>query len=174
MNTLYWVAQIFGAAAIIDSFIIFQQTDRRRLLALKMLQDICWLTHYLMLSAFSAAATSAICFFRGIVFYNNSKKWASSKWWLFGFITLYAVSAVLTWEDIFCIFPALSSTLSAIAFWVKDTRNTKLISIGASSSTLVYNITHSRSIPVYIGIAMTISSSIISLIRTAKSKKRQY
>ena len=170
MNWVYWIAQVFGAAAIVDSFIIFQQTDRRRLLVLKMLQDICWLTHYLLLSAYSAAATSAICFFRGIVFYNNSKKWASSRWWLFGFITLYAVSAILTWEDVFCLFPGLSSTLSAIAFWVKDTRKTKMLSIGASGSTLVYNITHSRSVPVYIGITMTVTSSVISLIKHRKKK----
>lgn len=110
-----------------------------------------------------------MCCLKHFIKYEQSEKppskQASSKWWRFGFITLYAVSAVLTWEDILCIFPASSSTLSAIVFWVKDTRNTKLISIGASSSTLVYNITHSRSIPVYIGIAMTISSSVISLIK---------
>ena len=170
MSPIYWIAQALGGAAIIDSFIIFQQTKRRRLLALKMLQDILWLSHYVLLGAWSAAATSAICFFRGIVFYNRDKKWASSMLWLLGFIVMYVISAALTYQDLFSLFPAVSSTLSAVAFWCKEHKKTKAISICASICTLIYNITHARSITVYVGTLMTISSSAISLIRTRKKK----
>lgn len=61
------LAQFFGFAAIVDSFFIFQQTKRRNMLILKVLQDLLWLVHYVLLACWSAAATSLICAFRGIV-----------------------------------------------------------------------------------------------------------
>lgn len=165
------LAQFFGFAAIVDSFFIFQQTKRRNMLILKVLQDLLWLIHYVLLACWSAAATSLICAFRGVVFYNNDKKWAKSSLWLAGFIGMYLVSAVLTWEDIFCLFPAVSSCLSAVAFWVKDPRHTKILTIFASASSWVYNMFHGQSLSVYIGLTITVVSSVISLLRPLFQKK---
>lgn len=44
------LAQFFGFAAIVDSFFIFQQTKRRNMLILKVLQDLLWLIHYVLLA----------------------------------------------------------------------------------------------------------------------------
>ena len=52
------LAQLFGFGAIVDSFFIFQQTKRRNMLILKVLQDLLWLIHYVLLACWSAAATS--------------------------------------------------------------------------------------------------------------------
>lgn len=165
------LAQFFGFAAIVDSFFIFQQTKRRNMLILKVLQDLLWLVHYVLLACWSAAATSLICAFRGIVFYHNDKKWAKTPLWLAGFIGLYVLSAVLTWEDLFCLFPALSSCLSAVAFWVKDPRHTKVLTLFASASTFIYNTVHGQSLSVYIGLAITVISSVISLLQPLWNKK---
>lgn len=106
-----------------------------------------------------------------MVFYNNDKKWAKSSLWLAGFIGMYLVSAVLTWEDIFCLFPAVSSCLSAVAFWVKDPRHTKILTIFSSASSWVYNMFHGQSLSVYIGLTITVVSSVISLLRPLFQKK---
>ena len=164
------LAQVFGFTAIADSFFIYQQTKRRNILILKILQDLCWMIHYALLSCWSAAATSMICTFRGVVFYNNDKKWGKSIFWLFGFVSLYIVSSIFTWTDFFCLFPALGSSLSAVAFWMKNPRHTKILSLFASACSLTYNITHSQSPAVYIGVCITVTSCIISLIRSIPQK----
>jgi len=163
-DTLYWIAQAIGGIAVVTSLIIYQRKTRKGILAFKVLQDVCWLTHYLLIAAFSAAATSGLCICRGLIFYHSDKKIGKSAIWLPIFLCLYAVSAILTWKNAFSIFPAISSSLSTVAFWMKDPRHTKAISIAASLCTLTYNITQAHSLIVYVGVSFTILSATASLL----------
>ena len=165
------VIQAFGFMAVTSSLIIYRQKTRKRILSFKLLQDVCWFLHYLLLGAYSAAATSFLCISRSAVYYNNDKKIFASKLWLALYVTLYAISAALTWKGPFSIFPALSSTLSSIGFWLKVPRYTKVISICASLCTLIYNINVSHSIAVYIGVSFTILSASTSVIREMIGKR---
>jgi hypothetical protein len=106
------------------------------------------------------------------VYYNNDKKIFASRLWLALYVALYAVSAALTWSSIYSIFPALSSTLSSIGFWLKTPRHTKIESICASLCTLVYNINVRHSPAVYIGVSFTIISASSSFIHDLIEKKR--
>ena len=168
-----YIAQIFGALAICCSLIIYSRKERKKLLIFKCVQDICWCTHYLLLSAFTAAATSALCVTRSIAFYASPKKDKKSIIILFVYLALYALSAALTWKNAFSILPAISSSISTIAFWMKKPSQTKVLSIFASCCTVGYNIAVAHSISVYVGAAITITTSIISLIVGAKKKKEE-
>lgn len=167
---LTWIAQLFGALAISCSLLVYSRKSRNKLLIFKCVQDVSWLLHYLILSAFSAAATSGLCIFRSVAFYGSPKKKEKGVWVLFLFIFLYAVSACLTWKNIFSLLPAISSSVSTLAFWMKNPKHTKMLAILASSVTLAYNITVAHSLAVYIGVAITIFTSIISLITSKRSK----
>ena len=164
-------AQILGFCAIGVSFIVFTQTSHRKMLVFKALQDILWLVHYIILGCGSAAAASFLCVSRSSVFFICDEKGIKSRLPLYIYIVLYALSAALTWQGIFSIFPALASILSAIAFWCKSHVQTKLLTFCASASTLVYTIAVSHSLSVYVGLAVTVSSSAYSLIKTRGRKK---
>ena len=138
----------------------------------KTVQDVSWFCHYIILDCYSAAASSLLCIVREIVFYGKDKKEKNSKILLLVFVTLYLISAVLTWQSVYSIFPALSSSLSTFAFWVKNPRHTKIIAVFASFCTLVYNITVSRSVSVYIGVALSITSALYSLFVYPKISER--
>lgn len=166
------IAQIIGFCAIGMSFLIFTQTSHKKMLILKAVQDSCWLTHYLILGCGSAAAASFLCVSRSSVFYLCDKKGVTSRIPLYIYIVLYAISAILTWKSIFSIFPALASIFSAVAFWCGNHIKTKLLTFCASSSTLVYTIAVSHSAAVYAGLAVTVSSSVLSLVQTASLKKK--
>lgn len=158
------IAQIFGALAIATSLIIYSRKTRGKLILFKSLQDIFWVVHYLLIPEYSAAATNGLCFVRESVFYRvKNQKW--DRILLFCFLALYLLSAVLTWKNIFSLFPAVSSSISTVAFWVKNPRNTKKLAIIAASCTLVYNITLANSVAVYIGVAFTIFTSVFSLLK---------
>ena len=165
------IAQIFGFIAIGSSLVIYQQKKRKNILIFKSVQDICWFSHYMILAAYSAAATSGICFVRAMV-YNSEKPFLKKKIWLFVFLVFYITSAIFTWNGIFSIFPAFSSSLSTVAFWLKNVNYTKMLSIVASLSTLVYNINVSQSVAVYVGVTFTITSSLTSLIITYLNGRR--
>lgn len=167
------ITQIFGTIALSCSFIIYQQKTRKRILSFKLLQDVCWFIHYFFLGAYSAAATSAICTTRSVVYYNNGKKFFSSKLWLFFYIVLYLISAAITWQGVFSIFPAASSIVSSFGFWLKNPKHTKILAILASTCSLIYNLNVSHSISVYIAATFSISSAAISIIRTAMAEKKQ-
>ena len=133
----YWIAQVIGGIAVACSLIIYQCKTRKGILAFKLVQDVSWLTHYLLIAAFPAAATSSLCICRGLIFYHSDKKIGKSPLWLPLFLCLYALSAALTWKNAFSIFPAISSSLSTVAFWMKKPHYTKIISIFASLCTVV-------------------------------------
>ena len=159
------IAQIFGFIAIGSSLVIYQQKKRKNILIFKSVQDVCWFSHYMILAAYSAAATSGICFVRAMV-YNSERPFFKKKIWLFVFLLFYITSAIFTWNGVYSIFPAFSSSISTIAFWLKNVSYTKMLSIVASLSTLVYNVNISHSVSVYVGVTFTITSALFSIIVT--------
>lgn len=164
---MYVIAQIFGFAAICSSIIIYSRKTRDKLIFFKSLQDLFWVVHYSLISAYSAAATNALCFVRESVFSRvKNKKW--DKILLAVFLMLYLLSAVLTWKNIFSIFPAVSSSISTVAFWSKNPRTTKKLSICAATCTFIYNLMLAQSVSVYVGVAFTAITSIVSLVKKDK------
>ena len=153
-----WIAQIFGALAITCSLFIYSRNKKKKLLIFKCIQDICWFIHYLILSAFSAAATSMLSIARSAAFYVTPRKKTKNQLILVIFLVLYVISAILTWKNIFSLFPTISSSVSTVAFWMK------MLAILASLCTLFYNITVAHSISVYVGVLFTIITSITSLL----------
>ena len=158
------LSQIFGFGAISAGLIVYMQTRRKHIIALKMVQDSMWLIHYVLEAGYTAAAISALAIVRGYVFGHNDKKCFSGKRWLYIFLALIGVTTVLTWQNIYSIFPAITSVFSAVAFWMKDTRHTKMLMIVSSSFMIYYNMNMGHSLSVYVGHGIIIGTSIVSLM----------
>lgn len=156
------------------SALIYLQRKRRNILALKLTTDVLWVIHHLLIFSYSAAATTTVAIFREGVFYNYDKKWASSKWWVVGFSTVFVFAALMTWKDAFSIIPAISSILSTVAFGSKKIAITKLFAFLASIGMFVYGI-HYNSMATVANECITQLSIIVSIIicycRNKKSEK---
>lgn len=140
----YWIGQGIGVVAMLESFFIFQVTDRRKMVLFKLVDDVLWVTHFLLIGGYTAALTTGIAVFREIVFYfKGEKKWASSIWVAVGFSIVFAACAPLTWKNIFSIFPAAASVVSTWVFWITKTDIGKLIQLPSAVCMLVYNIVYS-------------------------------
>ena len=157
---------------MLEAFFIFQVTDRRKMVALKLLDDLLWTTHFLLIGGYTAALTSAIAVFRELIFYYKGKKrWAESVWWAMGFTALFAACAPLTWANAFSIFPALASAISTWSFWVNRSERIKLLQIPGSVCSFIYNVVYSS----YSGILtqiITLLSIVIFFVRAAVKKQR--
>lgn len=167
------IAQVFGFAAIGLSFFIFIQKKRKRMLVCKLLQNLSWATHYLLIGAYSAMATNLVAAsLQGTYLYRSNKD-SDNLVIVMVYIAFYIVSAFITWQSAFSILPATSSVLSVIAFNAKKPLYIKLISIPASLCTLIYNIAVAQSISVYIGVSISLTTVFYSLCTHFINYKKQ-
>lgn len=163
------IGEIVGYIAVVSAFVMFQQTDRKRLIFCKLIIDILWVIHFGFLGGYTGLCITAINVGRELIFMNRDKPIFKSKLWLCMFIALYAVTPVFTWQGAVSIFPAVSATIASISFWSRSVKKTKLLSALVSLNQFVYE----ASIHYYSAMTnevVTLTSIFISFIRT-KTKK---
>lgn len=141
-NMTAWqgIGQILGFLAIATEFVIYQQKTKKGLILVKLIADLIWTTHFLLIGGWTGAATTAVAIFREIVFYFSSgKKWAQHKAWVVLFSCVFFSCSILTWKGIYSLFPAICSVISTVAFRVNSPRKTKLLQIPSVVAMLIYN-----------------------------------
>ncbi|MBQ9774065.1 MAG: YgjV family protein [Clostridia bacterium] len=133
-------AQCVGALAMVLAFFIYAFRDRKRILLSKMVADLLWVVHYLLLAAYSGAAVNLVNAGREGVFYHKEKKWASSRAWPILFVLLNLVLTVLSWQGPISLLPMLGSSLNALGLWCTSTTRLRMVSLPALTLWLVYSI----------------------------------
>ena len=164
------IASLVGALGIGANVLIYQQKTGKNLLIYKLISDILWATHYLILGGFSAFAIACIGIVRESIFLNQKHKWAQSRLWLWVFVALSLGSAMLTWKTVMNLLPTVASLLSVFGFWRSNPTLSKILAFPISFCMLSYDIY----ILSYMGIAneaFTLISAIISIIILLKTKK---
>ena len=151
---------IFGFLGIASSIVIYQQRKRIGLLISKLASDVIWFFHYLFSYAYSGAAIAVIGFVREIVFINRKKKWAQSPLWLVLFLLLSAGASIITWENLFSIFPGMASALAVISFWIGNPKISRILTFPTSAFMLTYAISFNGYLPIANEILSLISSSV--------------
>lgn len=163
------IASLIGVLGIGANVLIYQQKTGKNLLIYKLVSDILWATHYLILGGFSAFAIACIGIVRESIFLNQKHKWAQSHIWLWVFVVLSVLSAALTWKTLVNLLPATASVLSVFGFWKNNPTLSKFLAFPISLCMLTYDLY----IVSYMGIAneaFTLISAIISVIFLLKQK----
>lgn len=165
---------IFGLAGVLSTIFIYQQKSRVGLLIAKLISDIIWFMYYFLQAAYSGAAVAVIGIIRELIFINKEKKWAKHIIWLYFFIALAIISAIITWKSWFSILPMVASIVSVISFWIGKPKTSRILSFPISACMLSYDLLLS---PFAIwGVAneiLAVSSSIVGLVRLDKNKKEK-
>lgn len=167
MTTAELAAQLIGAAGILVFIIMYHFKNMKSVLKVKMVMDILWATHYLLLGAASAFATNSICFVRELVFMNNDKRFFKSKVWLWIFVGFNIVSAALTWKGYYSIFPAIASSMATFSFWQKSVKTARVI--GVTNNILMF--TYDVFVGSYMGIigeALAFASVLIAMYKSKR------
>ena len=120
--TSVFIGQIIGYAASAASLTVFFRKKRKDMIALKLLSDILWMTHHVLIGSFPAAATTLIAVGRESVFYVTAKNGKMNNVYPVVFSFLFALSAVFTWKDAYSFLPAMCSIAATAAFWNKNTQ----------------------------------------------------
>ena len=132
--------QILGILGTILSLILFHKKDMKNILKVKLLVDIVWGTHYLLLGATAAVVTNVVCCFREIVFLNRDKRLFQGNWWLLIFVVLNWILIFFTSENVYSFFPAIASTFATYSFWQKKAQRARVIGIMNNIMMFTYDI----------------------------------
>lgn len=159
------IGQIIGFAAITASVMTFLFNKRWQILAIKLITDVLWALHHIMLGNLTAGCTTVISIFREIVFL---KKRYIAVLILLPF--LYFATLIFTYKNITSLIPPIASTIATVAFWNKNVNYIKAYSIAVSVLMLIYAVCN-YSIATVFNELMVIAVIMFSLIQARKNKK---
>lgn len=137
---LFYIAQGVGFLGMLLAFISFQQNDNKQILKFQTFAALTFMVHFFMLGALTGAVMNILGATRNIIFYHRDKAWANKKLWLYLFVCLFAISGVLTWNNVYSILPVFGMMIATVGLWVKNPKLTRLFIFPSSPCWLIYNV----------------------------------
>lgn len=158
------IGQIIGFIAMGIIVISYQQKSHKNILTFQMVSGLLFTVHYILLGAYTGAIMNLLGAFRSLVYANRGKKWASSIIWPTVFSIGFVVSGIMTWDNVFSVFPLIAMLMSSIVLWIEQPKINRIFSLPTSTCWLIYNI-KTLSYPGIITEIFVLTSIIIGIIR---------
>ena len=162
MNT---IGQIIGFVAIATSVLTFLFNKRWHILAIKLITDVLWALHHILLGNLTAGCTTVISIFREITFLKKRHITV-----LILLPILYFATLIFTYKNITSLIPPIASTIATVAFWNKNVNYIKAYSIAVSVLMFIYAVCNG-SIATTVNELMVIAAIVFSLIRARQNEK---
>jgi len=142
----------------------YQCKSSRKLIFVQMCGNIAFLTHMLMLGAYSGCINLLISCIRNYVL-SSKGNWARWKGWLWVLVGANLLGTFLTWESPFSLLPCIAVVAITIGCWTRNGKKIRIASFCCSSpSWLIYDI-YSGSYSGIITEIFVLSSVVISIFR---------
>lgn len=166
------IGQIIGFIAMAIIVASYQQKSHKNILTFQMISGLLFTVHYLLLGAYTGAVMNLLGAFRSLVYSNRGKKWSSSIAWPIGFSIAFLISGIMTWDNIFSVFPLIAMLMSSVVLWIEQPKINRMLSLPTSGCWLIYNI-KTLSYPGIITEIFVLSSIVIGIIRLDIKKKNK-
>ena len=160
------IGQYVGFVAIATSVMTFLFNKRWQILAIKLITDVLWALHHILLGNLTAGCTTVISIFREIVFLKKRHIMV-----LILLPILYFATLIFTYKNITSIIPPIASTIATVAFWNKNVNYIKAYSIAVSVLMFIYAVCNG-SVAVIVNELMVIAAIVFSLIRERQKKRK--
>lgn len=137
------IGQILSFVTIIPVVLGRLAPTREGLLKSQIIANILGFLSYLCLGAYTAMALAIVLTMRCVVFYYKpTKTWAKSIAWLYLFIGLQFIAAVLAWEGWISLLPTMACTVFTCALWMENPKAIRVLSIVSTILWLPYDLVH--------------------------------
>ena len=164
------IGQIIGFVAMGIIVASYQQKSHKNILTFQMVSGLLFTVHYILLGAYTGAVMNLLGAFRSLVYASRGKKWASSVIWPTVFSIGFLISGILTWDNIFSVFPLIAMLMSSVVLWIEQPKINRMFSLPTSTCWLIYNI-KTLSYPGIITEIFVLTSIVIGIIRLDIKKK---
>lgn len=168
----YYIAQIFGACALVSCALSYQATKKKNFLIIQLITNIFYGIQYLILKAYSGFLSSAILLIKNTLFYNFEKRNKKiSIWILLVFEIAFITAGILTYNGIYSLIPIFIHSVYTFGTWVKDLRITYTIGIGSAILWIIYGFVVKAHISIIASIIELIAS-ILGLRKVLLKKEK--
>ena len=165
IDLTFIIAQAVGFVATGIAIYSFQAKHRVTMLTMQTTSNLLWMVHYLMLGSLSAVFANFIGTVRNIIYgFRGKYKFADSKIVPAVSIVAFIISGIFTYTNPFDILPTLAMIFASIAFFVKEERLIRGISVFIAISWLTFGF-YAGSIAGIVSDGSTLISIIIAMIR---------
>lgn len=166
------IGQGIGFVAVLFSFFVFIQKERKKLLCFKLVTDFLWILHFLMIGAYTPMLVTAIAVFRELAFISKNKSvFLKSKLIPIVLCVLFFLCAALTWKGFQSLISPLASSLSTIAFFNDEVKKIRFVSLIVSILMFINGIVF-NSYANILNEIITICSIIVGIIRAKNIKNK--
>ena len=165
ISTAFIIAQVVGFIATGVAIASFQAKKRVSMLMMQTVSNLLWMAHYFMLGSLPATCAFLIGATRNVIYgFRGKYKFADSKIIPALYIAAFIISGVLTYSSPLDILPTLGMVCASIAFFVKDEKLIRHISVLIAISFFSFGI-YQGSIASIVSDGCTLISIIIAMIR---------
>lgn len=166
ITVMFVIAQAVGFVATGIAIYSFQAKHRITMLTMQTVSNLLWMMHYLILgNSLSAVFANLIGTTRNVIYGMRGKyKFADSKIIPAFYIAAFIISGIFTYTGPIDILPTLAMVCASIAFFVKEEKLIRYISVLIAISWLSFGIYHG-SIASIVSDGSTLVSIIIAIIR---------
>ncbi|MBQ7318616.1 MAG: YgjV family protein [Clostridia bacterium] len=164
MEPRFWIATGIGVLGMIACIMIFQQTERKKMLIWKMIADSLWLIQYVLLGAYGGVGTTAIAVLRGAVFLKWDPRQKGGKPVLIAFLIVSVAVGLLTWKNAFNLFSMAASVIAIVSFWIGNPKLSRILAFPISTSMLIYDVAYLSVMGIF-NESFSMISSLIGIIR---------
>lgn len=167
------IAQVFGILAIFSFSLSPQQKNKKRVVICQLISTIFYGLQYFILGAFSAVAINIIGAIKELIFYSYAKKDKDIPIKiLIIYILIVILSGILTYTNIFSVFPVFLAILGTYGTWQKSLKRYRILVVVSVISWIVYNFVVGAYVNV-IGNVFQLVSAIVAIIRLDIMKKKE-
>ena len=176
-QTLKIIGEIIGVIAIAEGFLIFLSSKREKIIFFKFVSDLLCLLNQLLIGGYTGAILNGVAAGREFVFYNrDKKKWASSRLWLFFFMSITLISPTMSLvsgkEGWYAVLPAIGSCAAVIGFYSRYPNVTRYISFITNSLWLWYDILVNN-VSAAVSCVILLLSAIVGTVMMLVRKRRE-
>ncbi len=165
LSTVFIIAQVVGFIATGVAIASFQAKRRINMLMMQTVSNLLWMAHYFMLGSLPATFAFLIGATRNIIYgFRGKYKFADSKMIPAFYIVAFIVSGILTYETPLDILPTVGMVFASIAFFVKDERVIRYISVLIAISFFSFGV-YQGSFASIVSDGSTLISIVIAMIR---------
>ena len=168
-NMNFWITQIIGGLSYYIIALSYYKKKKEEILLFQILGYIGFTIHYYLLDGL----TGTICNIIGLValiliyIFDNYLGKEKKKILVILMVPVLIGISLLTYENIYSIFPIIASTISLVSFLTSDTNKIRLMGIFAALCWCVYAIIY-KSYVALIFETITITTTIIAYKKNKK------
>jgi len=116
----FFIAQMVGVVGIVVFLLSFQCKDSQHMIFLTFCANICVLTQFLLLHAYTGCLTTVLALFSGLLQCFYGRPWASWSGWKWIFTDLNILASFITWDTALSLLPCVAGVATTLAYWSRD------------------------------------------------------